>query len=219
MHALVWADGTEAALAEIAHVRHRLCSGGSPLEFSLLGAAAAMTATRTGHVRTADTEAATALASVAPVEPEPMVSGLVAVCVRFAAQASLDRGDTAAAARQLQEFEAPGRTTRTSFRCGSSLSSGRRWHLPEGLRQTALSLALALGDTESSAGIDNPAVPWRVHAALAAQRLGDSEQAQRLSSDQLQRATDWGPPATSATRFACAPGSRRTIGSRSSSGP
>lgn len=192
MHALVWADGTEAALAEIAHVRHRLSSGGSPLEFSLLGAAAAMTATRTGQVRTADTEAATALASVALVEPEPMVAGLVAVCVRFAAQASLDRGDAPAAARQLKEFESSW-SDHPDILPVQLLGLVRSpLALAEGAPQTALSIALELGGTESSAGIDNPAIPWRVHAALAAQRLGDLDQAQRLSSDQLQRATDWG---------------------------
>ncbi|WP_341926421.1 AAA family ATPase [Nocardioides psychrotolerans] len=192
LHALVLADGTEAALQEIAHVRHRLSSGGSPLEFSLMSTAAAMTATRTGHVRIADEAAADALSSLVLVEREPAVAGLVAVCVRLAAQAALDRGDPSAAAAQLRDYDAswPEQAAILPVQRVGLVRSALA--LAQGAPQTALSLALETGAQESAAGLDNPAIPWRVLAAVAAQRCGDLEQARSLSSDQWERAQAWG---------------------------
>ena len=192
MHALVLADGTEAALAEIEHARRRLRSDGSPLEFSLVATAAAMTATRTGDVRVADTEAATALASLALVEPEARIVALVAVCIRFAAQAALDRGDTSSAARLLQNFDDawPGHTSLLPVQRLGLVRGALA--LAEGAPRTALAISLELGATESAAGLDNPAIPWRIVATHAAQRLGDLVQAEQLSSDQLARARQWG---------------------------
>jgi hypothetical protein len=45
---------------------------------------------------------------------------------------------------------------------------------------------------ELSAGIDHPALGWRVLAALAAQRLGEQERARDLAEQQLSGARSWG---------------------------
>ncbi len=192
MHALVLADAIEPALAEIAHARRSLSGGGSPLEFSLVSTAAAMTATRTGDVQVADTEAATALASLALVEPEPRVVGLVAVCTHFSAKAALARGQISTAKRLLQDFDEawPGRS---GFLPVQRLALVRgALALAEGAPQIALARALELGATESAAGLENPAIPWRILATQAALRLGDLAQAEQLSADQFARAQSWG---------------------------
>ena len=147
---------------------------------------------RVSYIRVADEAAADALSSLALVESDPSVAGLIAACVRLAAQAALDRGDLSAAAAQIQEYEAAWPQPPAIVpvqRLGIVRSA---LALAQGDPQTALSFAVEVGAKESSASLDNPAIPWRVLAAVSAQRCGDLEKAQRLSSDQLERALKWG---------------------------
>ena len=188
VHALAFSDGTQAALVEIAHVRRRLASGGTPLKFSAVSAAAAIVAARIGDVRQADSEAAMGLASLALVEPEPRIAGLVAVCTRVAAQ-SRWTGGTCLRRRPCCTSSTPSGPATPSFLPVQRLALVRAGiALAEGAPQQALALALAHGAAECVAGPGIPAVPWRVLGALAAQRLGDAGQAAQLSSDQLRLA-------------------------------
>jgi len=54
--------------------------------------------------------------------------------------------------------------------------------------------AEALGAAERSAGADNPSVPWRSLAAVAAHRAGDHAAARAFAGEQLQLARTWQAP-------------------------
>lgn len=192
VHALACADGIEPAAAEVAHARNALRSGGSPVEFSMVCAAASLVAWRVGDVAVAEVEALTGLDSLELADDGTMRIALAAVTTRLGAQAALERGDLAAAAALIAAFDAslpdpPPLIPVHHLRLGRAALA-----LARDDPSTALSQALTLGDTETVAQIDNPAIGWRIFAALAAQRLGEDEQACELAGQQLAAARHWG---------------------------
>ncbi|GHI10487.1 hypothetical protein AQI88_30960 [Streptomyces cellostaticus] len=87
-----------------------------------------------------------------------------------------------------------------------------RTHHTHNRHHTALRELDACARQMHNGGYDNPAlVPWRSHAALVHQRLGDDETAMNLAEAELVLTRRWGSPRTIAT-------SLRTIG-RLQTGP
>jgi DNA-binding CsgD family transcriptional regulator len=110
------------------------------------------------------------------------------------AEALLDRGEDAAAARALDVPDAEQR-----WGAGSTyfyfLATAARLAFVQGRAQDALDGFRRCDGIARAWGARNPALyPWRSGAALAALRLGEREEARRLAADELADARAWGAP-------------------------
>ncbi|WP_436492791.1 helix-turn-helix transcriptional regulator [Actinokineospora sp. HUAS TT18] len=189
LHALIMADGVDAAAAEIDRARAAFLPDGSPLDYAIVSVVAAVLAWRAGDVRACGTEVAAATGALALADPGPMASALTAVITRFGVLAAIERADLTEARAVLAAHDHTGPMTVPANRVGHARAY---LALAEGDAATALKAALALGAAEQVAGGDNPAVEWRAQAALAHLRLGETASAQALAEEQHELALRWG---------------------------
>jgi len=110
------------------------------------------------------------------------------------AEALLDRGDAAAAARALDVPDAEQR-----WGAGSTyfyfLAARARLAFALGRAQDALDGFRACDEMARAWGARNPAIhPWRSGAALAALRVGEHDEARRFAAAELDAARAWGAP-------------------------
>jgi ATP/maltotriose-dependent transcriptional regulator MalT len=190
--ATVGADGVAEGEAELRRARAVLGAGGSPADFALVAAVAAQTAWRTGDLGRCAAEAASSLEALRLREPGPASQGVRAVMTRLTALCALERGDLRAAAGALDDHDrgAPARTVPVTRLHEARAALALARDDPARAREHARSLR----DAEAQAGTENPTVPWRVLLALAAERLGDADEARALAADQLALVRRWGAP-------------------------
>ena len=190
--AMIAADATEPAEAELALARARIRANGSPLEFGMASNVAACLAWRAGDMARVEAECEASLAAVAAEDPSAPVAAVRATAAFFAVDAALERDDTAGARAVLDAFDAAS--------AGMPRMIPVRW---VGVSRAALALACddpagalavatALGAELRADHLDTPTVSWRRPAALAALRLGDEAQARTLAAEQLDLARRWG---------------------------
>ncbi|GAA1602777.1 AAA family ATPase [Kribbella sancticallisti] len=195
MMSLIGADGVDLAREEIARAQDWVRRNGSPIEFSMVANVADFLAWRCGDLPAVEADADGVLAAVAPEELSPQVVALRATAVNFGAYAALERGDPAAAAALLADFD---EQTADAPRviAGMWLHEVRaRVALEQDDPLGALDHAYRLRDEMAAAHLDPPAVPWRTPAAWALLRLGSEDsvaEARQLASDQLDLARRWG---------------------------
>ncbi|MFJ6669868.1 AAA family ATPase [Actinosynnema sp. NPDC091369] len=189
--ALVAADGVDEARPEIERARSRVRAHGSPVEFAMVGNAAAFLNWRTGSMRQVAAESEGVLAAVLDEDPVPQVVATRATATHFLAYAALERGDLTEVAATLARFDAE--------HTESPQIMPTIWlHEPRAL------LALAQGDPRRArveahlqrdamraAELDPPTIPWRNPAARAAMLLGDEAEALALAEEQLALAEKW----------------------------
>jgi DNA-binding CsgD family transcriptional regulator/Tfp pilus assembly protein PilF len=110
------------------------------------------------------------------------------------ALAQLERGDFSAAEKALDIPDADSKWA-NSVPLAFFLEARGRLRLAGGAVESALNDFLASGAAATSSMVVNPAiVPWRSGAALAAAALGQSKEAQRLATEELQLASGFGAP-------------------------
>ncbi|MBJ7330298.1 MAG: AAA family ATPase [Solirubrobacteraceae bacterium] len=186
------ADGIEDAEAEIRRARALLAAGGSPVDFASIAGATAHLAWRLGDLGRCDAEAAACLQALRLAEPSPMADAMRAVTTRFAALCAIERGDLDAAGEVLAAHDAfpPVDTVPVARLVEAHAALALARDEPAIAREHARRLR----DAEARAGAANVTVPWRVLLALAAERLGDDDEARELASEQLATARRWGAP-------------------------
>ncbi len=191
LHAAVFADGLEVVETELAQARASLLPRGAPVDFAAVAFIEALAAWRVGDVARCELEAASGLDALALADPSALAAALRATCTRFHVLASLERGeiDVAAAVLDAWDRAVPEQTPVVV----AARVRGARAALALAREDpaTALREARALGAAEAEIG-DNPAIAWRVPAALAALRLGDDATARELAAEQLTLARRWG---------------------------
>lgn len=189
--ALVAADATASAGDEIARARARVRRNGSPLEFAMVSMVAGWLSWRTGDVGAAETEMETALAAVAQAEEAP---GLLAVCAtatHMGVLAALERGDEAAASALLASFDARFADSPRVIPVTQLGDARAQLSLARDEPERAYQEAIALRIEMAAAGHDTPMPAWRSVAALAALRLGQSDEARTLAAAQVELARRW----------------------------
>ncbi len=190
--ALVAADATATATTEIALAKARVRKNGSPLEFAMVSMVAGWLSLRIGDITSADIETAAALAAVAHENETPALLAVCATATHLGVLAALERGERAAAATALADFDArfgnsPQVIPVTQLGDARALLS-----LASDEPARAYAEAIALGIEMNAAGHDTPTVAWRSIAARAALRLGQSGDARTLAEAQLELAQRWG---------------------------
>ncbi|MDO9356395.1 MAG: AAA family ATPase, partial [Solirubrobacteraceae bacterium] len=199
---LIYGGDLDEVEATLRGARSRIRKAGSPLDFVVLSAVSAQTALRIGDVVRAGADASAGLEALGLAEPGPAADAMRAVLTRQGMTAALERSDMAGAAALLEDHDRRGVSSTVPV---------------ERLRETRAALALArddahealaqataLGDAETLAGTrDNPVVPWKSLASVAALRLGDAALAESLAEDQLDSARRWNraPEVASALRL------------------
>ncbi|HET7589078.1 MAG TPA: AAA family ATPase [Solirubrobacterales bacterium] len=142
-----------------------------------------------GHLMSAIAAAQQAIEA----EPEGWLFFLPAARAQLS-WALIERGELAAAAAQL-ELAHQDATWRGSSMQALVFECEARLHLARSEPAVALEAALAAGRVLEEALIPSPSVaPWRARAAVAAARLGRTEQAEALLSEGLARARRFGAP-------------------------
>ena len=191
LHAAAFADGVDVVADEIAHARATLLPRGGPVDFATVATIEQFHAWRVGDVPRCEAAAAGALEALELVDPTPFTVALRAVGTRFAVHAAVERGDRDGARAILDAWDA-GPTAHAPAIVAARIGLARA-ALALALDDPALALreARAAGDAEAGVG-DNPALAWRVTAALAARRLDDDGLARDLATEQLALARRWG---------------------------
>jgi DNA-binding CsgD family transcriptional regulator len=183
--ALASADAVEPANAEIARARERVREHGSPVEFAIVASIAAIMAYRCGDLVAAGAEAEAGLAAIAGEEPTPVVTATRGTTAWVGVYSAIERGELETAVAVVDQV--PDTDPGVIPALWMGVARGR---LALELDDPALAFrqAMEVGEAARSGRFDTPSIPWRVTAALAAQRLGRDEDAATLAREHLELA-------------------------------
>ena len=194
VHAALFADAVEVVEREHALACDTLLQRGSPLHFAMTSVVGAYIAWRAGDVARCESEATAAADALAPGDGGPAQMGIRPMVLRVLVLALLERGDRAAAATALEEFDASVAGMPLTVPLARLGHARAALALADDDPARARQEAEALGAFEAEARIENPTTGWRPIAALAAMRLGDEEASQELAAAQLALARRWDVP-------------------------
>ncbi|MEJ7833000.1 MAG: LuxR C-terminal-related transcriptional regulator [Nocardioides sp.] len=193
MMSLISADRIAEATGEIDRTRLRVRAAGSPLDFAIIDSAAGFLAWRVGDVAGAEASAEASVAAISYDDITPQVASMRATAAHFAAHGALERGDPAGAQAAIDAFDATAPDTHVipviwlhEARAMTSLALGD----PAAALEHAMRQRTAMQDAD----LDPAILSWRLPAALASIRLGQSAAAQQYAEDHLVVARRWGSP-------------------------
>lgn len=156
---------------------------GSAFAFGASSALRAMVALRGGDLHSAEAESRSGIA-IEPPPPHPTSRAWLSLVL--VERGALDEADA--------ELESTG--------CGPGLPAlihinpifyvRGRLRLAQGRPEEALEDFIELGRRDEALGIRNPGVPWRCGAAEAQLRLGNPDEARRLTDEHAELAERWG---------------------------
>ncbi len=193
MMSLISADGMTEGQAEFDRARLRVTRGGSPVDYAMVLNASMLLAWRRGDVTATETEAESILAAVRDEPFGPEVISIRATATNFACFTALERRDLDSAIRLLREFD--------ESRGGVNVVP-TVW-----LYEVRARVALAADDAHGAlrqlktlkAELDelnaDPApLAWRLAAAIAWSRTGETERAEQALAEHVELCQRWGSP-------------------------
>lgn len=189
-YALMYADESDAAIAELDRAVELSQRRGSPVAFAWFSRLRGTARYFRGELleALADLESASDAASEGYGQGLPSARGLLAVCL-------IERDDPTGAARALMlPSDEPRWRSQVFF--VTYLYGRARLEAQQGKHREALDTLLECGQLAKAMNLANPAatLPWRSEAALLAARLGEPARAAELVAEELRLARAFGAP-------------------------
>jgi len=193
MMSLISAEGVAEGRAEFDRARLRVTRGGSPADYAMVLNASMLLAWRSGDVTATETDAESILAAVRDEPNGPEVISIRATATNFACYTAMERRDLDSATRLLAEFDAARggvnvvptvwlHEVRARVSLAADDAHGALRHLD--------TLKSELDDL----GADPAPLAWRLAAAIAWSRTGETERAEQALAEHVALCRQWGSP-------------------------
>jgi DNA-binding CsgD family transcriptional regulator len=191
VYTLILADDVDVVHAELDAALRSARERGSIVGFATVSTSLSCLAFRAGRLADAEADAMQALEALRPLDATPLLDMVASFAVRYLVESLVEQGELTGADALLAEYGFDGPLA-DLVPLNRLLYSRGVLRLAQGRAADALDDMLTMGRRDAHAGVDNPALPWRVGAALAQLSLGEREQARRHAEDYAALAERWG---------------------------